>query len=290
MAIKLAAFGDYALWHLLRHTGLDFCSWAGGAIARATAPRNHANWDRRARANLAALEPGLSQAERDRRITAMWDNIGRCHTEFFVLDKLVPKARVEIDGMAHVEAIRASRRPLLVVCLHLGNWELMGAVLLEAGFKVNSIIEPPKNNTRAAIANTMRERCGATLFPPSRAGGLMAMRGLMRGETQLIYIDELSGGRVHAPAFSRPLVDKGNIGNVPRLAARSGAAVVFGHCLRLNGCRFKVVFSEELAFKTNASDKRAHRDDLALLDARAEALIRPNLDQWLMLHDFRFDR
>ncbi len=284
------SLSDLAIHHSLRHTPLNFCSWFGGFLARKTAPKNHKKAQMRAIANFKQLKPELNEDNIASLTEEMWDNVGRSYTEFCVLDKLSLKGRIAVDGLEYVKRAQAAGKPVLIACLHLGNWELIGAALLAHGFKTNSIVQPPKSKTRAAIAKKMRELCGATLFPAGPAGALMATRALKAGQCQLIYIDEFVNGRVHAPFFSRPLSHNGNIGYVPRLAAMTDAVVVIAYCTRTTGCNFKVTFTKPLGLQTKPGQDKATDADIELLNERATKIILNNLPQWLMLHDFRFDK
>jgi Kdo2-lipid IVA lauroyltransferase/acyltransferase len=290
--ISNAAYGlsDLALFHSLRHTPLDFCSWFGGFLARHTAPGNYRKAQGRTKENMRQLQPHLDEDDIARLTDEMWDNIGRSYTEFCVAGRLIRKGRIAVDGMEHVRRAQESHKPVLIACLHLGNWELPGAALMVDKFKVNAIVQPPKSKTRAALAIKTRELNNITVFPPGPATALKAARALKRGECLVIYIDEFVNGRVHAPFFGRPLAHKGNIAYVPRLAAMTGAEVLMAYCTRTSGCNFKVTFTPPLDLKTTQNHKKAEDADIELLNEQASEIILSNLSQWLMLHDFRFDR
>src|SRR5919197_1021102 len=75
---------------------LDWASAIGGRLARAIGPR--LGISKRARINLGRAFPELSEAEIERIIAGMWDNLGRVAAEYPHLSKIGvfdPAGRVE---------------------------------------------------------------------------------------------------------------------------------------------------------------------------------------------------
>ena len=118
---------DYALHYGLRLAPIALCSAVGCALGVLAGRYRFAAWSARARDNLRRLRPELADDAPglDAAIARMWCQIGRVMTEFSVLHRLWPERRVTLTGAEHVTGARAGGRPVLVMGLHLANWEVI---------------------------------------------------------------------------------------------------------------------------------------------------------------------
>ena len=141
------------------------------------------------------------------------------------------------------------------------------------------------------IAVTVRRRCGAILLPPSLASTRRARRALVEERASLLmFVDELVKGRVNAPSFGRPLRARGNLATVARLALASDALLVPAYVERRGRTRFHVCFESPVELARDGDADAVLLENVGRLDALIAPIVLARLDQWLMLHDFRFDR
>jgi Kdo2-lipid IVA lauroyltransferase/acyltransferase len=281
---------DYALHYGLRLGPIASCSAVGRTLGVLAGRYRFRAWNARARDNLRRLRPDLADAPAlDAAVERMWGQIGRVMTEFSVLNRLWPAGRVTVSGAEHVTAARAAG-PVLVMGLHLANWEVIAPTLTRLVRPLYFVYQPPRNRFQHRIAVRVRRRCGAILLPPSLTSTRRAYTGLVDERANLlIFVDELVKGRINAPAFGRPCRPRGNLANVVRLAHASGATIIPAHVERRGGARFHVVFGAPVALSGDGSEAGLLAD-VARLDALITPIVLAHLDQWYMLHDFRFDR
>jgi lauroyl/myristoyl acyltransferase len=153
------------------------------------------------------------------------------------------------------------------------------------------VYQPPRNRFQHRIAVAVRRRCGAILLPPSLASTRRAHRALVDERAALLmFVDELVKGRVNAPSFGRPLRARGNLANVVRLALASDAVVVPAYVERHARTRFRVRFEPPVELVRAGDADALLLENVRRLDALITPIVLARLDQWLMLHDFRFDR
>jgi KDO2-lipid IV(A) lauroyltransferase len=283
---------DYALHYGLRSGPIASCSAVGCALGVLAGRYRFHAWDRRARDNLRRLRPELAEGRRlDAAMTRMWCQIGRVMTEFSVLDRFWPANRVTVRGSDAITAARAAGRPVIVMGLHLANWEIIAPTLTRLLEPLYFVYQPPRNRFQHRIAVKVRHRCGAILLPPSLVSTRRAHRALVEERAALLmFVDELVGGRVNAPSFGRPLRARGNLANVVRLALASDAIVVPAYVERHAGTRFRVCFEPPVELLRAGDTDALLRENVRRLDALITPIVLARLDQWLMLHDFRFDR
>ena len=278
--------------HGLRLLPIDWCS-AIGAYLGQTSPSRYRESDARARKVFIRLRPEASDpAWLNAAMKRLWRNVGRTMAEYSVLDRLCEAGRIEVEGVEHVDAARASGKPTLFACLHLGNWETGVRVIVEAGHSLSAYYLPPENRFEHRLVKKVRDRYGVTTIPPGPYNNRAVLRLLRENKNVfMFYIDEFIRDRVHAPAFGRELQPTGNIAYVARLAAMSGANVVPVYSVRVgDSARFKVSFLPEVEL-ANTGDRHADTmTNIARLDAVIDPIVRANLDQWYYALDFEFDK
>ncbi|MEE8332359.1 MAG: lysophospholipid acyltransferase family protein [Alphaproteobacteria bacterium] len=284
----VSGLGDLVIHHVLRLCPIDVCSAVGGYLGRRTGRGSLARKSRRARNLLAEMRPDMDDAALDDAITGMWDCIGRTYTEFSVLERLGPAGRVAIEGSENLDLARAAGGPVLVVGVHLGNFELCAAMVAAAGLAPWSVYQPPHSRFRHAIARACRERAGLRLLPPGVRVAAAAMRVLKKGGCLCMGIDEHVNGRVYGPVLDRKLVPAGNIVFAARLALATGAVLVPVWCRRIGGAHFRVQFCAPVTL-ASAPGRRPSAatigDAVTALDNVFRPILNDNLDQWFMLHE-----
>jgi len=179
----------------------------------------------------------------------------------------------------HLAALLAERRPLLLLTPHLGSFEASAqyyATQPLAGQRPMTVLfRPPRKEALRRLIGE-RARPGLLLAPASLAGVRMLMRALRNGHTAGILPDQVpsQGEGAWVGFFGRPAYTM----TLPaRLAAASGARIVFALCERLpagRGYRLRLVPFDEPS--SGDIEQDTQRLNLAL-----EALIRQCPTQYL---------
>ena len=284
---------NYAIHYGCRLLPIDWVSAIGGALGtlngrwRFQVPRQRA--ERGYRRLSGGMSDEAGEAAARQAVDRLFEHMGRVMLEFSVLDRLWRAGRIAVAGAEHVLAPREAGRPVIVMGLHLGNWEVIGPTLIGlglAGFK--AFYQPPRSRFEHRIAVAARRRYGVIVLRPGVTAARTARRLLVeeRG-VLLVYADEERRGHVSAPLFGRRLPQRANLLDIARLAAASGAAVVPAYAERLRGARFRVSFLPpvELAPMELAAPQ-AVAADVERLDRVIAPLVQARLEQWYMLFDF----
>jgi KDO2-lipid IV(A) lauroyltransferase len=280
-----------AIHHGLRLASIDACSAFGASLAAFSAKR-FAPSDRRARRNWRRLRPDAAdRASEDAAMRRLWRSVSRTMCEFSVLHRLWDAGRIEVDGVEHMDATRAAGKPILVACVHLGNWEAIPVVGIRVGHPGSGIYWPLENRFDTRIAVKARERYGAILYPGDGPGAMRAAIAELRSKKGpfVVFIDECIDDHVYAPAFGRALKAEGNIAYVARLAVMTGADIIPAYCIRLDdAARFKVTFLPPVELVRGRSDADLMQN-VGAINAVIEPIVRRHLDQWYFVLDFEFD-
>lgn len=276
---------DFMVHEGLKLLPTDGCSRFGALAAKVRGPKAYPLLEACAHRNLRRLRPEWTEAEIAAAGSRRWENIGRLMTEYSVLHRLMPEGRVAIEGVEHLQ--RALKDgPVVLLGLHLGNWEVLAAGLRSLGVGFAAFYDPPDTRSRDLIAARVRGRLGVELLRVGAHGSVRAaLKAMAAGRPVGIFGDEAFGGSVRGPFFGRAPHVQGNLGYAVRFARRFGAAVVPGYVLRTEGCRFMMRILEPVPLSSGAATEDGLLTDVMLLNDLIEPIVRAHVDQWYFLHE-----
>jgi KDO2-lipid IV(A) lauroyltransferase len=266
---------------------IDVVSAIGSRLGIRFGAKNRTR-DARVRHNLAVLRPDIRDpAEFEATVRRFWGNSGRSMAEFSVLRRIWRSDRMSVIGMEHLDRARASGRPRICMFLHLGNWELVGPKLLSLGETSSQIVQPLADPYRNRIAKSIRSIFEGQLIRPGPNAGHQIMRVLKETGALSLAADEYLGGELLAPSFGGPLRLDGNLGRAVRLAKLTKALICPFYCERLRGATFVLhcLPPAELDFSLRGDEFL--RQGVQTLDNLITPIIVANIDQWLMLDNFK---
>ncbi len=279
-AVEYALF--WSVMALFRALGLRRASNFGGWLARKLGPIIPVT--RRARRAMALAFPAMSEAELERNIVAMWDNLGRMFAEYPHLEKfwaVKPGARIEIAGMEHALAAIDKGRGGLFVSGHGGNWELMARCIADVGLKGTLVYRPPNNPYVDAWIAKQRRIGLPTLAAKGGDGARMIIKTLKENAFIAMLVDQKANDGISVPLFGRPAMTSPA---APSLSIRHRSPVVPAWCERLPDQRFRITVYPEIQVP-DTGDKTKDTYELALrLNQFLEARIAENPANWLWLH------
>jgi KDO2-lipid IV(A) lauroyltransferase len=226
-----------AVTFLLERLGVDAASALMGFLWRHLAPFDKRH--RRALAHLRFAFPDRSEAERERIVRDMWENLGRTAAETLLLPRLVADpSRFELRDepiRPHVEDLR---KGAIFAALHQGNWELCGWGIHLAGFKVAAVYQALKN---PLAEDFLREKRLAIydsgLFPRDRATALKLRSQVRAGVAVGMLADLRDHTGIVMDFFGKPA----QVASFPAvLARRLGVPLIVGRVVRTKGVRFRI--------------------------------------------------
>ena len=275
----------FALHYTFLLLPIDFVSAFGGFFGWLTWKFRYAEAQLRIRQWYARLStPRGNGKDPETAIRRLFVNIGRVGAEFPTLHRLWAAGRIAVDGAEHLLAARNADKPVIVMGVHTGNWEVIGPTLIGLGLRgFKGFYQPPPSRFVESGLLLARRRYGALPLRPGVAATRIALRHLAeeRG-VFLIYADEERDGYVCAPLFGRPIRMRSNLVTAVRLSWASGAVIIPAFVERLRGARFRTTFLPPLDLLAEQTQE-ALLDNVRRLDAAVAAMVLPRLDQWYML-------
>lgn len=280
----------HAVFVAARAIPVDAASAAGGWIARTVGPRLPVS--RTGRRNLRRAFPKMSDAEIERILRGVWDNLGRTVAEYPHLLKIWDydpehperSSRIEVAGVDEFVALRDDGKPALIFSAHLGNWELLPLAAARYDLPLSVVFRPPNNPHAAELVTRIRAEAHGReggLLPSGVEGAMAAVGALERGEHLGMLIDQRFRRGVLVPFFGRP-AQTGAV--LAKLARRFDCPVHGARVERLGGARFRVSLSPPVEIPRTDDAEADTEETMRRVTAMVEAWVRERPEQWLWLH------
>ena len=289
---RASSWATLAAYRFLRLLPVTWTSAIGaglGHIYALNADWRGQLWFKRVVATVSALT-GQSHKEARRLAYRQLRNSGRVTAEFANIDRCAE--RVTFSGLEHV---RRLDKPVLIVSIHTGNWEIAAAPLVLHGKALTALYDPPADATVHRLARETRLRMlsrapGSRLIPASPRAGRELVRAARRGENILIYVDEYRDGLIWCPPLGRALPDRGNRILAARLARTHDMILLPVHVVRTDGLRFDIRVHAPIPVPQTSHPNRDAATAADGIAEFAERCVHAHLDQWYWLPEFRPDR
>lgn len=276
---RLEYLGLRFLIGLVRLAPIDVAGSISAKAWRLLAPLNRRRHNR-ALANLARAFPDMTPQERERIARASWENLGRVMVETMNIDRILREPdRLHVTNGHVIGRYKDKMGPVLIVTMHMGNWELGMWPIMRAGVRPAGVYRLVKNPYVDRYLRAQRQ----DLYP----GGLFGSRrapGKEEGQkTARLIMDYVrQGGRlgfiadlydaqgIEVPFFGYPAK---SMPIAAMIARRVGARIWIGRCIRIGN---------RTCFDINVNELRIPRTSNQAEDIRAiTAAIQRQFETWI---------
>jgi Kdo2-lipid IVA lauroyltransferase/acyltransferase len=243
------------------------------------------------RENLRAAFPQKSDAEIEKILGGVWDNLGRIAVEFAHLDEfcIADFGRQTRDVITYTletkiryDTIAASGHAILGFAAHLGNWELPAVVAKTLGTNAAILYRRPNIAAVSDLIVKMREPLMGQLIANGLAAPVQMARLAHEGAHVGMLVDQHYSKGVEVIFFGRrcranPLI--------AQLARQTGCPI---HGLRVirnpDGNSFMAEITEEITPARDADGEIELTGTMQAITAVVECWVREYPEQWLWLH------
>ena len=195
-----------------------------------------------ARRNLQLIYPADAAEVTERKLRVLLASTGQ--TVFETLAAWTrPRRRSlklirTVHGLGHLQAAKAAGKGVLLATPHYGNWELLLQFMAEQG-PLSVVYNPPESVHLDSFLYLARNADSVHMVPAEATAMRPLLRALQKGETVGITPDQQpkQGGGEFVPFFGIPAL---TLSLIAKLAARSGAPVLFAFCERNDDGTFDV--------------------------------------------------
>ncbi len=261
---------------------LDTASALGGWIGRNVGP--YLKITDRARENLSHALPELSDVERTKLISDMWDHLGRVFAEYPHLGDFQlynGDNRVEVIGAEYADQLRDDGIGGMFVSGHIGNWEIASLGMTQRGIPLVHIYRAANNPWVDRLIERSREPIGGRHYPKSSRGARNLLAALKAGKHLGMLVDQKYNEGIPVPFFGRDAMTSSSIAE---FALRFDVPIVPIRVERLNGARFRLTLLPPLDLSDTGDRDADVRAIMVQVNALFEEWIRARPEQWLWMH------
>ena len=242
------------------------------------------------RANLTAAFPEKSNAEVDRILAGVWDNLGRFAAEFAHIDRLhthdppEPDDDILYDELtdARFQQLRRDDKPALIFAAHLANWELPALTAAIFDLELSVLYRPPNLPVIGDEVVRMRAGVMGRLIPTGLDAPVKLLRVLEAGGHVAMLVDQHFVRGVDVTFFGRPC--KANP-LIAQLAQKVECPIVGARLIRLpDKRRFRIEMSQAIKPARDAEGRVDIQGTMQAITSVVEGWVREYPDQWLWLH------
>ena len=269
----------------LRALGPVRASNCGGALLRTIGPLLPVS--RVAHANLRRALPQLDPAGRRAVVRAVWDNLGRTVAELPHVADLKQSAAGpgwELEGAETMHALAAQGGPVIFFSGHIGNWEMLPAVVAAYGMRMSSMYRAASNPLVDEIIVGLRRRAVGSdvpMFSKGAAGARQVLGHLAKGGVLGMLMDQKMNDGIAAQFFGRPAMTAPALAV---LALRLRCPVVPGHVERIGPARFRMVCDTPLVLPDSGDRAADVLQVTQQVNDHLERWITARPGEWLWLH------
>lgn len=224
----------------------------------------------------------MTEAEQDKIVSGLWDNLGRVMAEYPHL-RQIGASRVTIENGGIVEDLFKAGTPCMMMSGHFGNWEIAGAAMLaQYGKALDLTYRAPNNPWADRLLMRARTLGGAIrCYPKSRAGAQQILQAMRDKRTLAILIDQKYNGGVAVPFLGRPAMTNPVF---VQLCQKYGYALIPARIKRTDGARFTITFFPPLDLHDSANAPLPIETVIGAAHRYLEQWVRDTPEQWLWLH------
>ncbi|MGA8651306.1 MAG: lipid A biosynthesis lauroyl acyltransferase [Xanthobacteraceae bacterium] len=243
------------------------------------------------RENLRTAFPQKSEAEIERILGAVWDNLGRIAVEFAHLDEFciadfgrqTPDViTYSLETKERYDSMAASGHAILGFAAHLANWELPAVVAKTLGTNAAILYRRPNIAAVSDIIVKMREPLMGELIPNGLAAPLQMARLARSGAHVGMLVDQHYTKGVEVIFFGRRCMANPLIA---QLARQTGCPI---HGLRVirnpDGNSFVAEITEAVVPARDAEGEIDLAGTMQAITSVVEGWVREYPEQWLWLH------
>ncbi len=186
----------------------------------------------------------------------------------------VLRERVKVDGWENLDHALREGKGAILLGLHLGNFDLVGQILMERGYGLTVPVERMKPEYLFRFVTEGRRSLGMNLVPIDRAPRELP-RAIRAGKVVGLFGDRnVAGKAVCVNFFGKPaLLPRGAVA----LARLTGAPILLAYGIRLSGETFHGFVGTPIWVARDADDT----EEVSRLVPAMEHAIDSFPDQWL---------
>jgi KDO2-lipid IV(A) lauroyltransferase len=190
---------------------------------------------------------------------------------------------IQMEGEENLSNAMKEGKGVIYIGGHIGNWELMAAVVARRGYPLKVIAAPIYDQRLDQLMSRSRSRFGIETI---QRGGARSTRQILAGLRQGCMLAFLIDQNIRAEGtevdfFGHPAYTPTGVAS---LALHSDIPVVMGYSHRLDDGRHLVAFEKPLTLVRSGRSEEDIKANTALFTKCLEEFISKRPEQWVWMH------
>lgn len=267
----------YSLYGFFRIMPLETASALGGTLMERIGPKM--KHDAIARENLAAAFPEKTQAEREKIIKGMWNNLGRTLAEYPHLRGIWKNVDYTCEN--HFTQVKDKGGPAIFFGGHLANWEIVTHGAKQAGLPLHVVYRKPNNPWVDSLLRYARGAGATSHIVKGREGAREILTAIKKGGSIGMLVDQKLNEGIPVPFFGREAMTAEAIAY---FALKFDCPIYPTRVERLQGAHFRVTTLPPLTILKTGDKNADVKTILVTINNLFEDWIRERPEQWLWIH------
>jgi KDO2-lipid IV(A) lauroyltransferase len=232
--------------------------------------------------NIKKVYPKIQPENLNKITRLMWNNYGRVFSEYMFIKNFRNGKLAEniiIDGSEIINQINLSKKPVIFVSGHFGNFELMAMQLEKLGINLSAIYRPLNNIFLNKVMERIRKKYICKNQIKKGIGGIKKLIELQKKNySTALMIDQ----RVSEGIYSNFFNQKALTTTIPaQLVKKFNMPIVPIYIERINNINFKMTISKPINFPEGATTG----DITDRLNHILEKMVIHRPEQWIWSHN-----
>ena len=230
--------------------------------------------------NLTTFNSKLTIQQKEKIVSAMWDNYGITFIEYVFLKSIREKNDfIKTVGTEILNKVISNNRPVIFVSGHFSNFELMSMEITKRKIKLATIYRPLNNYFLNPLMEYVRKKYVCKNQIKKGVSGVKeSLEYIKQGYSIALMIDQrVSEGEkinfFNKPAFTTTLP--------AQLALKFGLPIIPVFIEREKNGKYKIEFYDEII----SSNFKNKFDLTKRLNSILEEMIRKNPNEWIWTHN-----
>jgi Kdo2-lipid IVA lauroyltransferase/acyltransferase len=191
---------------------------------------------------------------------------------------------VSIEGDEHIKGALAKGQGVYILCMHLGNWEAMGAAVSRQICPAYVLVKKVGGASVNRFVDELREKNKFyTVKRKSRGDGFRAIKDtLARGEIIGFVMDQARPGEPRVPFFGAPAKTNTSLAAIWR---RAEAPIVPAYIERFGIGKHRVTFLPEVTLVKTADESADVLSHTQKFNEVVERCVTRRPEQYFWMHD-----
>lgn len=231
--------------------------------------------------NLKESFPEKSDREHKEILARFYKNLGILLMEFLHVKKIIKRMKLEIEGREYLDAALKKNKGIIALTGHFGNWELLGAIIVNLGYKLTVVYFEQRNKLTDKYINNVRNSMGIELIPKNKSAKLSLMALKQNYLLGLISDQDAGNNGVFVNFLGRPA-------STPRgpvlFSMKTGAPMLLLTLLRKGFCDYKFSISPPVELELTGNSEEEIRINTQKWSDLFEKKVRERPEQWFWVH------